>query len=240
MRLGAFAVVFSVVIAGGACGSSSAEGIFGSGGAGGEGATIGGSAGTGEGGVFGSGGFGGSLGTSGTAGNFGTGGSGAGGMTFDADVDVGVGGTTDSGPEPDGGGSGGSGGTGGTGGTGGGGGNGTLCAGNQCDPGRRCCFPSNNDPYCTAPGAECECTGIGCSSTIMTCDEQSDCMNGEICCAIVAYAPGSVRVSHVRCQPSCSTALVEYIICDPNGPDICPGQTSCSQGLLLSAIDVCQ
>jgi hypothetical protein len=240
MRLGLFGVILSVLIAGGACRTTSAEGIFTSGEAGGSGASNGGTA-SGTGGVFGTGGDGGSAGSFGTGGNFGSGGSGAGGTTFDADIDTGVGGTTDSGPDPDGGGDGGDGGVGGTNGASGSGGSGdgVVCAGNQCDPGRRCCFPSNGSAYCTTRGAECACTGL-CTTTTMTCDSQSDCSNGDICCATVAYSVGSARVSTVRCQPSCSTTLVEYIVCDPNGPDICPGLTNCSQALLLSAIDVCQ
>jgi hypothetical protein len=230
MRLGVFAVILSVLIAGGACSTSSAEGIFTSGEAVDSGSSNGGSA-SGTGGGFGTGGDGGSAGSFGTGGNVGSGGSGAGGTTFDADIDTGFGGTTGSGPEPDGG---------GFGGTGGGGDDGLVCAGNRCDPGRRCCFPSNGMAYCAAPGAECACTGLGCTTTTMTCDSQSDCENGEICCATVAYSLGSARVSQVRCQPSCSTTLVEYVICDPNGPDICTGQTNCSPGLLLSAINVCQ
>jgi hypothetical protein len=253
MRLGGFGVILSLLIAGGACSTTSAEGIFTSGEAGGSGASNGGTA-SGTGGGLGTSGDGGSAGSFGTGGNFGSGGSGAGGTTLDADIDTGFGGTTDSGPEPDVGvgGVGGVGGTngasgvGGTNGASGSGGtngasgsDGVVCAGNQCDPGKRCCFPSNGSAYCTTRETECACTGL-CTTTTMTCDSQSDCANGEICCATLAYSLGSVRVSSVRCQPSCSTTLVEYIVCDPNGPATCPAQTNCSQALLLSAIDVCQ
>jgi hypothetical protein len=56
----------------------------------------------------------------------------------------------------------------------------------------------------------------------------------------VMYTGLSARVPTVQCQASCAQMYTEFILCDPNGPDICPDQTSCSQGLLLSIIDVCQ
>jgi len=228
MRLGAYAVFLSFAMAGGACGSSR-EDLFTGGGAADAGPSSGGSGASGAGGVFATGGAGGGGGSSGTAGS---GGSDTDGSIVDANTDTGAGGAQDSGSGGTGGGLGDSGGIGGS--------DGVDCDGTQCDPGERCCVPSNGAAYCAASGDECACTGITCTTTTMTCDSQSDCTGGEICCATVTYTGLSTYVPAVRCQASCAQMYTEYVLCDPNGPDICPGQTSCSQGILLSIIDVCQ
>lgn len=137
--------------------------------------------------------------------------------------------------------------SGGTGGVGTGGadagnaiGNGVDCNGTQCEPGEECCMPSNGSDYCAPAGSQCTCTGAACTTTVVTCDEPTDCAEGMYCCFTVVYSVSSTRVSTLQCQADCSAPYTEYILCDPNSPDICPQGTSCLTALLMTNLNACQ
>jgi hypothetical protein len=243
IAFGAALVIVAGVAA--ACGSSSGDELFSDGGsAGTTGSSSGGSGASATGGFFGSGGFGATGGAS-VGGTFGNGGVDGFGGGIDGSLEDGTAGF--GGADPDG--SGGSFGTDGVGGGSGGFGgsgpedagrnDGVRCGNLSCVAGQQCCVSSNRQT-CGAMSSQCTC-GFGCTAAAVTCDSPSDCQNGQVCCYNVVVSPISAYVSSVRCQATCNTPLSQYVLCEQGGPNVCTGNTSCSQALLMpSGYFACQ
>ena len=141
------------------------------------------------------------------------------------------GGTAGSGAQQGGGGSAAAGGSGGSGGAGGQPGViEVMCVtvDDLCDisAGNVCCLPWG--------GGLAEClpaqTGCGGNASDIYCDEPDDCGPNELCCGTFLGGPFNYEI--IECAATCA-ANGEYILCDPNGPNICTPPDTCQPSAVL-------
>lgn len=76
----------------------------------------------------------------------------------------------------------------------------------------------------------------------ISCDDATDCTNGNVCCALVDQNTG---IGSVECRPSCKgqSNIRAGILCNPNAQvDQCANisNTSCQESFMLPGYFVCR
>jgi len=83
-----------------------------------------------------------------------------------------------------------------------------------------CCYVSGNNTAMCVSNIE------ACSGSYFTCDDQSDCRENEVCCAVYDATKGVASSACVDKSTGCSDPS-NY---DPNSLEMCTGNSTCQEG----------